>query len=95
MNSDVTSDIAEAMSLDVHNDEMILVVDDIKHLLSDAIANRIVQTSNQLYRVILKISNTVKDKSANFFYLPFMQITTQNTLTSDNKQGMENSNNHR
>ena len=95
MNSDVTSDIAEAMSLDVHNDEMILVVDDIKHLLSDAIANRIVQTSNQLYRVILKISNTVKDKSTNFFYLPFMQITTQNTLTGDNKQGMENSNNHR
>ena len=84
MNSDVPSDIAEAMLLDLHNDEMILMADDIKHLLSEAIANRIVHMSNQLYRVIVKISDTVKDKSANFFDLPVMQITTQNTSTSDN-----------
>ena len=91
INDDVTSDAADQPD----NDEMILMADDIKHLLSNVIAKRIVHTSNQLYRVLIKIGNTVKDKSANFFDLPFMQIITQNTLTSDNKQEMENSNNHR
>ena len=50
INDDVISDAADQPD----NDEMILMADDIKHLHSNVIAKRIVHTSNQLYRVLIK-----------------------------------------
>lgn len=89
---------AEAVSsvtLDLENDDIIIMADDITHLLSDSIGKKIVHSSNQIYRVLEEITNSVQDKSANFFDIPFMQMITSNALASDNNNGIELSNNHR
>ena len=99
LNDSVTAEMAtekdSSMSLDLEDNDMLIIADDIQHLLSDPIAKKLVHTSNQIYRVLDEITNSVNDKSANFFDLPFMQMITSNALTSDNSDGTEVSNNHR
>ncbi|PFX11080.1 hypothetical protein AWC38_SpisGene25459, partial [Stylophora pistillata] len=94
-NATINAEKVSPVSWFQQDDELILMADDISHLLSDAVAKRILNITNQLYSLLEKISNTVKDRSADFFDSLFLQNITQNSLTSENKQGMENANNHR
>ena len=55
-----------SMSLDLEDNDMLIIANDIQHLLSDPIAKKLVHTSNQIYRVLDEITNSVNDKSANF-----------------------------
>ena len=70
LNDSVTAEMAtekdSSMSLDLEDNDMLIIADDIQHLLSDPIAKKLVHTSNQIYRVLDEITNSVNDKSANF-----------------------------
>ena len=71
LNDSVTAEVAtekdSSMSLDLEDNDVLIIADDIQHLLSDPIAKKLVHTSNQKYRVLDEIANSVNDKSANFF----------------------------
>ena len=89
------AEVVSSVTLDLENDDIIIMADDKTHLLSDSIGKKILHSSNQIYRVLEEITNSVQDKSANFFDIPFMQLITSNALASDNNNGIELSNNHR
>lgn len=72
-----------SVTLDLENDDIIIMADDITHLLSDSIGKKLVHSSNQIYRVLQEITNSVQDKSANFFDITSMQMITSNALASD------------
>ena len=73
-----------SVTLGLENDDIIIVVDDITHLLSDSIGKKLVHSSNQIYRVLEEITNSAQEKSTNFFDITFMQMITSNALASDN-----------
>ena len=53
---------------------MLIMSDDIKHLLTDSITKRIIRTSNQIYRVLEEISN-YQGQISNFLLFAFYAIS--------------------
>ena len=84
-----------SVTLDLENDDIIIMADDITHLLSDSIGKKLVHSSHQIYSVLEEITNSVQDKSANFFEITSMQMITSNALASDINNELEFSDNHR